>query len=299
MAKARYRHVVELYVTGEVHELRDGTPMWVQVLSPFEQQTARNDAQIARARKRMALRDHASDEQLRVRNTFEEDGREAALDRLVDIKAGKATYQIFLDLEDDPDWKERLQILRRGMDDAAEPPSGEEQELVAKIDREYAEEIERRHNDERRAIRHQYENIGDDQLWEAYLESWLDQRGDDAAVLEYQMYQVLYGARVCFGVKNDDGTWDHAECNGHTERVFETKEEVRDLPQQLIDAVLRVYRLVDMSEREAKNSDRQTSSSGSSRLPSAGEESTASTPAETPTDAPGSSPQPSPTPSPS
>ena len=89
MAKSRYRHVVDLYVTGEVHELRDGTPMWVQVLSPFENQTARNEAQIARARKRMALRDHGGDEQMRVRQRFLDDGPQAALDSLVDIKANK------------------------------------------------------------------------------------------------------------------------------------------------------------------------------------------------------------------
>jgi hypothetical protein len=86
-----------------------------------------------------------------------------------------------------------------------------------------------------------------------------------------------------------DGAWDHQNCGGHEEHLFLDKGEVRGTPEQLLAILLTAAENVEMTVREAKNSDRQGSSSDSSPLPSEVEASTASTPAETRVELPGTS----------
>ena len=81
-------------------------------------------------------------------------------------------------------------------------------------------------------------------------------------------------------VKIEDGSFgkaSHKECD-HSEKVYESLEEVRVLPEQLFNQLRDGFDALAMSVRDAKNSDRQGSSSDSSPLPSKEEESTPSTP---------------------
>ncbi len=298
MPNAKYRRVTDLYVTGTEVVLRDGTPIWMQVLSPFEVQNAKREAQIARSRMVLALKDEDSGEMKRARGAFLDDGRDAVIERMVDARSQKALYKSMLQMRDDPDWKEHLDILERGTDGTAQPPTEDEERLIDNLNRKYTEELERRHTTEREYLRERLSAMSDEDLWQDYLDLWLQNAGDSAAVVEYQLHQILHGARVCEGLQTADG-WDHTPCDSHREQVFDAPEDVRNLPQGLLDLLLDAAQRVDLSEREAKNSDRQASSSGSSRLPSAEEASTASTPAETPAPRPGSSSSPSTTPSPS
>jgi hypothetical protein len=91
--------------------------------------------------------------------------------------------------------------------------------------------------------------------------------------------------------------WDHSSCEGHRLRVYETKTDVRSLPEDLQALLSETLRVVSMTEREAKNLGRQGSSSASSPLPSAGAGSPPSTRTATSEQPLGSSPLPSLTPS--
>jgi hypothetical protein len=113
---------------------------------------------------------------------------------------------------------------------------------------------------------------------------------------EYRLHQLLYGVRWCNATDHGAHTWTHENCDGHGERVFLTKEEVHQAPEELVALLMDAADDVEMTAREAKNSDRQGSSSDSSPLPSGAEASTASTPAETRVAQPGTSSSPSPTP---
>lgn len=277
MANFKYRNVLDLYVTGVEHRLKNGQPVWVQVLSPFEQQEAKSQAQIARARKALALRQSGSGEQEKVRSLFVEEGPQLAIRRLVEARATRAIYKVMFDLRADPDWKERLAILDRGTDYTATPLTAEEKQLVENINQEYTEEIGRRHRDEQEFEKRQLEELEPDQLWKDYLDWWVESQGDDAALEELRLCKVLYGTRACEGVE-DDGKWDHEPCEGHKERVFDSRKEITELPGDLLNELFTASQRADMTENEAKNSDRQMSSSGSSHLPSEAAESTASSP---------------------
>jgi hypothetical protein len=294
----RLRQVVDLYTTGQVVTLRDGTPVWVQPLNPFEADTARNEAQVAKTRITMAIREFGSEEQQRVREYFMSDGVDGARLRLIEAKTSERMARIFDGIRNDPEWSERLQIIERGAEQTA-PFEPEEEKLLIKLTEDYTDELTKRIDNERQFQTETYEHMDEDALWDEYLQWFIDRRAGEKMMAEYRTHQVLYGVRVCEGRHIDHDEWDHSECNSHQEKLFADKDEVRNSPEVLLDLLFAACEDVDMSAREAKNSDRQGSSSDSSPLPSAAAESTASTQDETPVAPPGSSPSPSDTRSPS
>lgn len=295
----KLRQVVDLYVTGKVAQLRDGSPVWVQALNPFEQDTARNEAQIAKARITLAIKEFGSDEQTKVRMFFFEDGIDEAKSKLVDAKVAEAMPRILEGIRNDPEWTERMLILERGLSDTAKPAEGIELELLEKVSEEYTGEIGRRLSDEREFLVDKFISLDDEDLWQEYLDWYLDRRGAEMMLAEYRLHQMLFGVRWCEGTDHGDDTWTHENCNGHQDRVFRDKAQVQSSPEELIAVLMEAAEQVEISVRDAKNSRRQESSYGSSPLPSEVEESTASTPSETRAEHRGTSSSPSVTPSPS
>ena len=291
----RLRQVTDLYVTGKVAVLMDGSPVWVQALNPFEQDTARSEAQIARARITMAVKEFGSDEQAKVRYFFLEDGLDEARSKIVDAKVAESVPKIIDRLRSDTEWEEKLTILERGAENTALIPETEEFQLLERLALEYQEELTERLTSERTFQQMRYSDASEETLWVDYLEWYLARRASELMMAEYQLHQILFGARICLG-ENDEGHWTHANCDGHRDRVFLDKDEVRQAPEQLLATILAAAEDVEMTVREAKNSDRQGSSSDSSPLPSEAEASTASTPTETRVEPLGSSSSLSPTP---
>lgn len=298
MGKSKYKRLVDLFVRGVEYTFPDGTPVWLQVLNPFERDSVRREAQIARARIVLAMREHGSDEQARVKSAFYAQSRQDVVGELVEREANASVAKILDGLRNDPDWVEKFQILERGDEDLAQVKQ-EEQQLLDALQTEYLEEVTSRVQKEREFLARKYEEMDEDTLWQVFLDSWLNQLGDEAAMTEYESGRIAYSARVCEAVWTEENAWDHSGCAGHEERVWETIAEIRQLPEDLVRGLAAALDTIEFSEREAKNSDRQTSSSGSSPLPSEEEASTASTPTETPDTLPGTSSAPSPTPSPS
>lgn len=273
----RLRQVIDLYVTGKPAKLADGSALWVQALNPFEQDTARNEAQIARARLTMAIKEHGSGEEAKVRMFFFEDGLDAARSKIVDAHLASAMPKVLDGLRNDPDWTEKIAILERGLDDTATPVEQIEADLIEQLSTEYTEEVGKRLTSEREFLDLKYATAHEDDLWQDYLEWYLERRGVELQLAEYRLHQLLFGVRWCEGTE-EDGRWDHSACAGHTERVFGSKEAVREAPEQLVALLMDTADDVEMTVREAKNSGRQGSSSDSSPLPSEAAESTASTP---------------------
>jgi hypothetical protein len=293
----RLRQVTDLYINGKVAVLKDGTPLWVQVLNPFEQDTARNEAQIAKARLVLAIKEHGSDEQTKVKMFFFEEGVEEARRKVIDARVAEAMPKILERLRNDPEWTEKLAILERGLDDAASPAEPAEIELLEKLANEYSQEVGKRLAKEREFLILKFADHSEDALWAEYLDWYLGRRGAEIQLAEYRLHQMLFGVRWCEATQSEDGAWDHAECNGHDDRLFVDKEQVRRCPEDLLAICMAAAEDVEMTVREAKNSRRQGSSSVSSPLPSEGEGSTASSRTETPAPPAGSSTSPSPTPS--
>jgi hypothetical protein len=218
----KLRQVLDLYTTGRSVTLRDGTRLWVQVLNPFEHDTARNEAQIAKARLTLALKEFGSDELAKVRMYFLEDGQGEAAAKLVDAKMAMSTPRLIEGIRNDPEWTERLQIIERGSDDTAKPLEGAESELLLKVTADFSTELGERLEAERDYLRAKYEEADEDELWAGYQEWYLERRASELMMGEFRLHQVYFGTRWC----EDDGSGSHADCDGHTEHVFANKEEV-------------------------------------------------------------------------
>jgi hypothetical protein len=135
--------------------------LWLQALNAFERDEAAHDAQMARTRLAMALREDG-DERQKIEARFELVGRQQFIENLAGAKADAQFPVLSARLEDDPEWREKIEIIRRT--DFANNASTSEQErqLVAKLMAEWSAELERRIDDEIEFQKQRYADAGDD-----------------------------------------------------------------------------------------------------------------------------------------
>lgn len=284
LTRTKYRRVTDLYVQGTEVVLKDGSVIWLQVLNPFERDECTHDAQIARARMVMAIKE--GEEREKIVGAFQQDGRDTTIDKLADSKATAHVAKIVDELAADPEWRERVEIMDRSSDILASSEQAEK-DLLTRINEEYLREVVERQKAEYEYQVDRMKRMTDEDLLEEYVEAWIDRRAQDVARAEYQLTEVWYAARVCEGVKQEDGSWNHEACESHVLNVWETKAEVRSLPEDLQDLLNTSLSALNMSARDARFSARQGSSSDSSPLPSEAVESTPSIPTAIPVGAPG------------
>lgn len=297
MPKQRYRRLTDLFVVGKPVALPDGSHLWVQAINSFERDEAISDAQVARARIILALRRDGA-EHIKVEGRLAEMGHDVLANELARAQAERKSPDFAEEMRVDPDWKERMEIaLRTDWDQAIKPPTEEELTLMAAINTEVLEEFVRRETEERDFLERKFTGFTDEELIEAWVDEWLERRGSDLATAEFRLTEVWYAARYCDAVRDPEtGELSHEACEGHSEKVFETKAEARSAPQELIDILRAGLDDINLGGRDPKGSASPPSSSGSSPTASAPEESTPSTSVEAPPPAPGTSPSPSLTP---
>lgn len=291
--KQRLRRITDLFVRGREVELPDGSCLWIQAINSYERDECVSDAQVARSRMVLALKQDGS-ERLKIEARLAERGRAVLEADLVSVKVDEKYPQIVAALEDDPDWTERANIIRRtDFAEAALPADPAERDYLAKVSQEWNDEIQRRLDDERAWLVNHYHRCDDATFMDEYLDAWLDRRGGDSAAAEYSLTEMWYATRYCDANKTDDGTWDHARCNGHPTRVFDSKNDARSAPDELQRLIRNALLDLLMAGRDPKGSANPRNSSDSSPTPNEAAESTPSTSTETLQLPPGTSPQPS------
>lgn len=290
---SKFRRLTDLFVHGKAVPLPDKSGyLWVQVINSYERDECVSDAQVARSRLILALK-NKGEERTKVEARLAEIGREAMAEDLAKARASNKVSEFAAEMRDDPEWKERMEImLKTDFEQAASVESEEETILMAKINADILAEIDRREADEIAFLERRFNRMTDDEFIEEWVDEWLDRRGTAVAGQEFQLTEVWYATRYCDAPYAGDDPIDHSRCDGHRERVFADKNEARAAPQSLIDLVRSA--LVDMAieGRDPKDSDSPTSSSDSSPTPNEEEGSTPSTSTATPEAAPGTSPQP-------
>lgn len=285
----RFRRLTDLFRDGLAVPLPGGGHLWVQALNSYERDEAISDAQIARSRLIMAMRE-GGDERMKVESIFARRGRDAVIVDLAKAKMDARYNEIIAELEDDPEWTERADIRRRtDFEQASKPASEDEKQLMEKLDSEWWAEVSRRLRDEQEFTEKSYANAPDEQVIADYLERWLEVRGGELANAEYTLTEFWYGTRYCDAVAVESGELDHEPCNGHNERVFATKADARAVPERLENLLKAGFAELAVNLRDPKGSDSPPSSSSSSPPPSAEEESTPSTSIEIPVEVPGTS----------
>lgn len=295
MTSSRFRRLTDLFVNGKAMSLPalpDGRPsgyLWIQVINSYERDECLSDAQVARSRLVLALKDDG-DERIKMQARLAQMGREALTQQLADLRVAGKTGEIATEMRSDPEWKERVEIvLRMNDDEGAVPPTPEEMRADAKINAEVLEEMARREDAEREYQIRTFNRLSDEDFLEEWVTEWIDRRGTTRAAAEYRLTEVWYATRWCEAQPTEDGELDHSRCEGHRSRVFETKADARAADDTLVEMIKDVLADLNIGGQDPKDSGSPTSSSDSSPTPSEQGESSPSTPTETPSTPPGPS----------
>lgn len=253
LSRAAYRRLPDLYVVGKEIELLDGTVMWLQVLNPFERDEATHDAAVARSRVMLALKESPdSPEIIQFRSMYLEGGREAAEAALMETRKVELFLEVIDEMKADEKWGEKQQLLERHPD-LSTVASETEREFLLQLQEDYALELAKRLESAIHVDKEEIESLSDDDLYEKYRDWWIEQRGGVLGMSEYRLTEMWYSCRVCVGTKNEEGVWDHSDCESHKMRVFETKDEVKHLPEGLQQLIIGELATLEMSEREGKS----------------------------------------------
>jgi hypothetical protein len=251
-SRAAYRRVPDLYTVGTELELRDGTVMWLQVMNPFERDEATHDATAVRARISLALTAQPeSEEMAQVRAMYLQDGRAAAIEALMAPRRTDAFVEVIDEMRSEDEWRERVDLLQRNPD-LSTVATDAEREFLMGLQEAYAVEVAMRLKSASDVEQEQLEALDDDALHEEYAKWWIDQRGSSLGMAEYRLTEMWFSCRACAGTRADGG-WDHDGCDGHRVRVFESKDEVKHLPEALQVLIAGALAELEMTERDAKN----------------------------------------------
>lgn len=267
MGREKYRRLTSLYSKGVEVEIEDDLVIWVEALNPFELEDAKSAAQAAKSRLVLSLEEHGSDEMTRFEGYISELGRDQLIDVLINARSGELLVQVSDEIDNDPDWNDRMAVLEREDDLKARTPEDSERKLLEQYSREYLEEMNTRLDYEGKRLKRDLEGYPDEDLRKEFRKFWVERRGGDRALEEFRLKEHFYAARICDGVKRPDGTFDHSTCD-HSIRVWETEEEVRHLPDEVRDLLDEALQGLNMSPKEPSDSDSRESSSPPSASPS-------------------------------
>jgi hypothetical protein len=235
--------------------LPGGGFLWVEVLNSFQRQEALQAAQVAKARLVMAL-ERDGEERVQVQARLAEFGRDAFIGDLVDDELSQRTAAIVTRIHDDPDWKERIEVLT-GTDvaDTAAPLTDAEQSLLAALSIEYLAEVDARKAEEHEFLTRTYDALDSEELVERYAKAWAERKGGLLSAAEYRLTELWYATRFCSGVLDiDTAEMDHGACDGHEEAFFASRDDVRSAPDDLRDLLSEALAGVGMGPRDPKGS---------------------------------------------
>lgn len=252
VSRAAYRRLTDLYTVGKTLELRDGTVMWLQVMNPFERDEATHDASVARSRIMLALKETPdSDESKALRAMWVDTGRDGAIDVLIEAKKIEIFLEVMDEMKTDDEWREKVEMLQR-VEDLSTVASETEREYIMAVQEQFALELARRLESATLVEKDILSEMSDEQVYDRYKEWWIEQRGGSIALAEYRLTEIWYAARACVAVRDGDD-WDHSGCDGHTVRVFESKDDVKHLPEGLQKYLVEELAELEITEREGKS----------------------------------------------
>jgi hypothetical protein len=294
VSRTKYRKAADLYVVGTEVVLKDDTVLWVQALNPFDYDEAQRIGAAARARFQLAMREYGSDELVRFEAQAAEMPVEAKAARIAEVKASEIIQKAIGELESEDEWAEIRAVLDRS--DELREGSDEEKRLIEDKNKEYIAEVNRRVEAERDYLEKKWLAADESELDAALRELYVDHVAGERATREYEVVEVFLGTRACDGVLRDDLTYSHEACESHVLTAFETKAEVRGLPEELFELIREGFARLNMHPTDPKDSGSPANSSESSPLPNEPADSEASTQEEASNDAPGTSTPPLATP---
>jgi hypothetical protein len=281
----RLAKLTDLFEEGMVAPLKasDGSEVivWINKLSPFENEQANHEGRVARARIMLAIKEFGTPESDLFRLASEGASVETIINALLAAKENERSVKVIRDIRADRKWKEKIETLEWSTEQlVGRADDDPEVKTLTKILTDYQAEISKRTDRLRNEARIELAALPEDKLREAHRESYRDQEGLTAFIREQSATQVYYAMRVCEATRDADGRWQHSSCD-HSQRWLESRLEVNQLPELLLTQVQRVYDELNMSPEVARFLGGPASSSESRGPSSKPEESKESGPVET------------------
>ena len=286
----RLRRVTDLFVEGVPLHLGtdDEGPvyMWINKPNSFQIEEARRDGQAQRGAKMVTLGDPQNPRRQAIMAELGTWTMEALVDALAKQRADDVYLDVLNDIETDPEWREKLEMMRRLpglLDDERADINDPRRDQVASLQQEYILNVSSRHT---KAVAELRETLADETRESAealYFERWREQETLDDYMAGKRITELFLAMRQCEATGDpaflDD--LDHSACD-HSKRFLDSRAEVRDLPSALEAKIAIAFDEQVMTDREAGNSDAPGSSSASSEQSGAPEaESTHSSQVET------------------
>lgn len=290
----RLRRVTDLFVEGtEVYLGQDDkhqpVVIWVNKLNSFETEEARRDGMVRRGQRMIELTKDDNPEFTHMRAVVSGWTDEQLRRQRVDQRAEEIYLDVVNDLQGEEDWREKVAILRRMptlLDDEKADADDPRRQEVEDLQTGYLTEIRKRQEAKQKETLQEYAGTERDDLEKEFYDGWRERMTLDDFMQDRRITELYYAMRDCYATEigRDENTgklrFDHGKCN-HTVRLLDTRAQVRDLPEDVLNKVIDTIDDLSVNQRESGNSDAPASSSASSEPQSEEEGSPASTPVET------------------
>lgn len=268
------RRLGDLYQVGREVTVDDGegpVTVWLQKLNPLETEQAARAAGVAKAKTLMTRRDKNSDEYLDIYAEVSEMPREGLVDLAIGEKLAQALESADAEISAADEWSkdgylqglrdawaEKLYDVYQEGEDADEYE--EAQRVFTELQR-FDQELTKRVEGERTKLERDYADVPIDELIETAADKVLSFRGDTAWLREWRRAQIWLGTR---------------ESEDHKKRYFDKREEVDQLPIQILNALQAAYEQLEVGPIEGKDSPPTQPSSEQSEQQGEGETAAAS-----------------------
>lgn len=263
MAKTR-RTLLDLFSPGREVTFDDGlgaVTVWLQKISPAENELAVRKASASRARLRAVLSDHDTDEYLAMVDDVSGYGRDVLINYLVSEKEMEIRMSVEAELElgDDTEWgkdgyaRGLVESWAGGLRERyeEEPEDPEVQRVLSEIQR-YNEEVQARILPKTQHLRADYDDYPVERLRQEVVEKFIESRLSTAWVREFERCRVWKATR-------------HPD--NHRKYYFEHREQVEDVDDEILTGLIKAYDAISVEGSEGKGSPENPASSTSSETP--------------------------------
>lgn len=228
-------------IVGPEAESLDDMKIWVSPPSPLQREMAVREAQAHRARLMIeARKSEDSPSWLTIRAFIASLGTDELIDYVLNLDEGEYVSQARRDVLQQKDWDDfnALRDAMRQYEEAGSPADDPEWEPLLERDREFGRQVDARTDEIREDARDGYKLMPRAKVEEKAIDKRIEQAGSAAFVNAYEEWMLFYACR-------DD--------EDHSALYFESKDEIKSLPQEVQDALALKLTTFITNASEAKN----------------------------------------------
>lgn len=257
----RLARLTDLFEEGSICFLGDdenGKPVTVYIQKPnsFQADESRNDGLVGRIQHVMNLDDPNNMVMVDVLHQVDSWTNDELIDVLVNQKYDEHFSNGINDVESDPDWKEKIEYLRRTpelLEDSKVAEDDPRRKQYAEANTEWTTAVNAAIQKRQEDYRNDLQGKLREDMVEQFLKDYKDKSSLEAYMTEKRITELFYAMRVCEAKRTDEpGEWDHSACD-HRVKLMDSRSEVKDLPEHVITKAVETLEDVLVGPRQVAN----------------------------------------------